>query len=68
MDSNLPYTIEIHAPGPDEAPVTFAYAGDDCSSGDATRCDMGVVAKYGDEKGSRSGRCGFRQDGSLYLA
>ena len=68
MDSNLPHAIEIHAPSLDEAPVTFAYAGDDWSCDDATRCDMGVGAKNGYESGSRNGRCGLRQDGSLYLA
>lgn len=68
MDSNLPYAIEIHAPSLDEAPVTFACAGDNWSSGDSTHCDLGVGTMNGYKGGTRSSRCGFHQDGSLYSA
>ncbi|KAL8796249.1 MAG: hypothetical protein Q9195_001364 [Heterodermia aff. obscurata] len=54
MDSNLPYVLEIHAPGPDDAAVTFNYGADSWSSDDSSRCSMGAY-----DSGSRNGDCGF---------
>ncbi|CAF9915980.1 MAG: hypothetical protein HETSPECPRED_002700 [Heterodermia speciosa] len=54
MDSNLPYVLEIHAPGPDDAAVTFNYGADAWSSDDSSHCTLGAY-----DSGSRNGDCGF---------
>ena len=43
VDSNLPYVLEVNAPGSDHDPVNFAYAGENWQSYDTTHCPMGGV-------------------------